>query len=229
MRRRTSRGPAVASPSVAAVEAWAALDRPWQVALEEAWVSWRTGSRGIGAAVVDDRGEIVSRGRNRLADAVTEPGVLAGSNLAHAEMNALAALPRWSYEGHELYTTREPCLMCASTCVLLRIPVVHFAALDPVFEDAHDHLGRLAFCADRLPDRRGPLEGPVAAFAAVLPMAFNVEFGNWAVEVDRRHTPGVVALAEELVADGRLSSVAAAGGGAVDALAALWEELAAVA
>ena len=211
-----------------AVEAWAALDPPWQVALDEAWTSWRTGSRGIGAAVVDGRGQIVSRGRNRLAEETTEPGVLAGSNLAHAEMNALAALPRWSYEGHELYTTREPCLMCASTCVLLRIPVVHFAALDPVFEDAHDHLGRLAFCADRLPQRHGPLDGPVGAFAAVLPMLFNVTTVNWVVAVNREHSPRVVALAEAVVADGRLAAVEDGGGGAADALAALWGDLVAV-
>jgi tRNA(Arg) A34 adenosine deaminase TadA len=213
---------------VGAVEAWAALDLAWQVALDEAWISWRTGSRGIGAAVVDDRGEVVSRGRNRLADEVTEPGVLAGSNLAHAEMNALAALPRWSYEGHELYTTREPCLMCASTCVLLRIPVVHFAALDPVFEDAHDHLGRFPFCADRLPRRHGPLDGPVGAFAAVLPMLFNVTTVNWVVAVNREHSPRVVALAEAVVADARLCAVADGGGGAAHALAVLWDDLVAV-
>jgi tRNA(Arg) A34 adenosine deaminase TadA len=210
---------------VGAAETWAALDVPWQAALEEAWVSWRTGSRGIGAVVVDERGGIVSRGRNRLGEEPSEPGVLAGSHLAHAEMNALAALRRRSYAGHELFTTREPCLMCASTCVLLRVPVVHFATLDPVFEDAHDHLGRLAFCADRLPERRGPLEGTVGAFAAVLPMAFNVVAGSWALEVDRRHTPGVVALAEALVADGRLAAVAEQGSGAADALAVLWDDL----
>ena len=210
------------------VDAWAALDPPWQVALDEAWTSWRTGSRGIGAVVVDDRGEVVSRGRNRFAEETREPGVLAGSNLAHAEMNALAALPRPSYEGHELYTTREPCLMCASTCVLLRIPVVHFAALDPVFVDAHDHLGRLPFCADRLPERHGPLDGPVGAFAAVLPMLFNLRTGNWVVAVNRDHSPGVVALAEAVLGDGRLASVAERGGGAADALAALWDDLVAV-
>ena len=208
-----------------AVEAWAALDPPWQAALAEAWTSWKTGSRGIGAVVVDDRGEIVSRGRNRFAEETREPGVLAGSHLAHAEMNALAALPRHSYDGHELYTTREPCLMCASTCVLLKVPMVHFAAVDPVFEDAHEHLGRLDFCAGRLPERRGPLEGPVGAFAAVLPLAFNVAAGSWVLAANRVHWPSVVALTEAVVADGRLSSVAERGGTAVDALAALWEDL----
>ena len=213
---------------MSAVDAWSALDRPWQVALEEAWASWCTGSRGIGAAVVDERGEVVSRGRNRFAEAPREPGVLAGSNLAHAEINALAALPRQSYAGHELYTTREPCLMCASTCVLLKVPVVHYAAVDPVFEDAHDHLGRLAFCADRLPERRGPLDGAVGTFAALLPTAFNLVAGSWVVAAERAHSPEVVALAEAVVEDGRLGVVSGAGGGADDALAALWDDLAAV-
>ena len=211
-----------------AVEAWAALDPPWQAALEEAWVSWRTGSRGIGAAVVDDTGEIVSRGRNRFAEEPCEPGVLAGSNLAHAEMNALAALPRRSYAGFALYTSLEPCLMCASTLVLLRIPTVHYAAADPVFEEAHDHLGQLAYCADRLPVRCGPLDGEVGAFAAVLPLAFNLVMGSRVVAEHQSRTPALVALAEAVVADGRLSSVAGGGGGAADALASLWPDLAAL-
>jgi hypothetical protein len=115
--------------------------------------------------------------------------------------------------------------MCASTLVLLRIPTVHYAAADPVFEGAHEHLGRLAYCEDRLPDRSGPLDGPVSAFAALLPLAFNIVVDSWVVAEHRARDPALVALAEDLVAGHRLSIVAGDGGGAGDALAALWDDL----
>jgi tRNA(Arg) A34 adenosine deaminase TadA len=62
-------------------------------AVELAWESFRAGSLGIGAVITRD-GETLATGRNRLAE--SDPGevVLAGTSLAHAELNALAKL-RW--------------------------------------------------------------------------------------------------------------------------------------
>jgi tRNA(Arg) A34 adenosine deaminase TadA len=72
--------------------AGAELDRlapPWRAAFEEAWESRRAGNFGIGAVLVDPQSdEIVSRGRNRVAQATSEPGKLSGNFTAHAEMNA---------------------------------------------------------------------------------------------------------------------------------------------
>jgi len=215
---------------VGPVEAWTALAPPWQACLDEAWASWRAGCFGIGAVVVDGRGQIVARGRNRITEERRQPGVLAGSAMAHAEMNALASLPLGSYEGHALYTSLEPCLMCASTIVLLRFPVVHFAAADPLFEGTHEHLAELAFCADRVPLRTGPLDGPLAAFAALLPLTFIVFWarGDEVFGQYRSRTPALAALAEGVVADDRLATVGADGGAVPDALAALWDDLGAL-
>jgi predicted membrane-bound dolichyl-phosphate-mannose-protein mannosyltransferase len=33
-----------------------------------------------------------------------------------------------------LYTTFEPCMMCAATIAFYRVPKVHFAAADPFFD-----------------------------------------------------------------------------------------------
>ena len=69
-------------------------------------------------------------------------------------MNALANLPAvslfTSYKGYTLYTTYEPCFMCAATIIgTYGIPRVAFAAYDP-------HLGRHARCVPPIPRRCRP-------------------------------------------------------------------------
>jgi tRNA(adenine34) deaminase len=123
---------------VSAIDAWNALSQPWQACLEEAWESWCDGSAGVGAVIVDGDGHIVSRGRNRRHDPRPRDGALAGTRLAHAEMCALAELPPGTCEHYTLYTTFEPCLMCAGAIMLARIPRVRYAAADPVFDGLHD-------------------------------------------------------------------------------------------
>ena len=58
--------------------------------------------------------------------------------MAHAEMNALACLPVESYNGYTLYSTFEPCVMCAATIRIYRIPRVCYAADDPVWGGMHE-------------------------------------------------------------------------------------------
>ena len=146
----------------AAQEWWAGLETPWQVAFEEAWSSWRSGSLGIGAVVVDPGGEVVARGRNRLLGARDEPGMLAGA-VAHAEINTLGQVPVGPLDGHRLLTTLEPCVMCAGAIAIARVPAVEFAAADPLFDGMHDHLFEHPFFDDRIQDRSGPWDGPPAA------------------------------------------------------------------
>jgi tRNA(Arg) A34 adenosine deaminase TadA len=104
------------------------LETPWQVAFEEAWEAWRCGSLPIGAAIVLD-GEVIARGRNRLGEAHTLVGFLAGTNIAHAEINALVQIPM-HLENQELhlYTTLEPCPMCAGAIRMSHIQHLYFAA-----------------------------------------------------------------------------------------------------
>ena len=218
-------------PTITAVsdarETFEALDEPWRVALAEAWGSWAGGSAGVGAVVSDSAGGIVTVGRNRMVEERCEPGVLASTFLAHAEMNALALLPLGPPDGLTISTTFEPCLMCASTIVQCRIPRVRYAAADPVFDGLHDWFAELPFASDRIPDRE-ELGGRIGAFAHVLHvswLAFWVRDGA-VMDAHRRLRPRHLDLALDVVRDEDLGGVAREGGDVVDALSALWPTLA---
>lgn len=145
----------------------------WRLAFEHAWASWRAGSLGIGAVLADGTGRIVATGRNR----VLEPGSdapLAGSLLAHAEMTALVELGMRTAGGLTLYTTVEPCLMCTSTCIAMRVSEVHYAASDPVFEGLEDLLAMHSYMDGRMPLRHQLADPVLVSFAAVLPLANRV-------------------------------------------------------
>lgn len=212
---------------VSAESTWQSLSDPWRAAFDEAWTSWSNGCFGIGAVAVRD-GEIVARGRNRVLEPKSEPGVIADSFTAHAEMNVLAALS-WGQTEVELYTTLEPCLMCASSILMARVPVVHFAGEDPLFSGLTEVLESHPFAADRSPARHGPLEGSIRRFAQLLPLTF-VAF--WAgpegmsIEATRAVDPALADLAVALAGNGSLTEVKEAGGSTVDALDHLWAEIA---
>jgi tRNA(Arg) A34 adenosine deaminase TadA len=211
-----------------AAETWHDLDGIWQEAFTEAWTSWCAGCWGIGAVVTDTHGEVVSRGRNRILEPTPTLGVLAGTPLAHAEMNALAALPVGPAAGYRLHSTLEPCVMCAAAIRLIGIPEVRYAGFDPLFEGIHDHLAEHPYGASRPCEQVGPMEGPVGRFASLLPLTF---MAFWAgdspvFDLHRRVTPDLAATAERVVQDGTLAAVSADGGGVVDALEAVWPSLA---
>lgn len=88
-------------------------------ALELAAEADREGDMGVGALIVRD-GEIVGRGRNRIRSR-QDP-------LAHAETDAISdacrALTTDTLKGCTLYTTMEPCPMCAGA--LLNAKVGHW-------------------------------------------------------------------------------------------------------
>lgn len=95
-------------------------------ALGEARRAAEEGDVPVGAVVVV-RGEIIARAHNR-READRDP-------TAHAELAALrdaaATLGRWRLHGAELYTTLEPCPMCAGAMIAARIDRVVFGARDP--------------------------------------------------------------------------------------------------
>jgi tRNA(Arg) A34 adenosine deaminase TadA len=220
---RAKNGAAVSEASLA----WDELTSPWQHAFEQAWESWRANCFGIGAVIVDANGTIVSEGRNRVLETPTEPGVIAGTAIAHAEMNALAQLPLGPRDGYALYTTLEPCVMCASSIVLCHIRDVRFAAPDPLFDGLHDVLVQHTFCADRMPLLSGPLRGPFGALAQVLPLTFVFTWlpESSAADQYRLLSPAHVALAERILADGTLRTLADGGGTVIDAAVASWDAL----
>lgn len=111
---------------------WQNLERPWQIAFEMAWEAYKSGTIPIGAVIIDTKGDIVSTGRNRIFDREGSTP-LAGTNMAHAEMDALFGLNEKEHPDirkYILYTTLEPCPMCFGTMVMMNIRNIYFAARD---------------------------------------------------------------------------------------------------
>lgn len=80
----------------------------------------------VGAVIVDDKGEIIARGRNERE--------LSKDPTAHAEILAIReaaeALRDWRLNGLTLVVTLEPCVMCAGAIQAARINKVVFGAWD---------------------------------------------------------------------------------------------------
>lgn len=97
-----------------------------RAALREARRAYQAEEVPVGAVVVQD-GKILARGRNRIRGR-RDP-------TAHAEILALRAagekLKRERLTEAVLYTTLEPCAMCAGALVLARVKRVVYAARDP--------------------------------------------------------------------------------------------------
>lgn len=99
--------------------------RHMQAALDEAASALRAGDFPVGAVLVHE-GKVIGRGRNR---------VTSGDDLTlHAEMDVLQQTASYlrKHEGQcELYTTLEPCMMCAGAVAFAGIKRVVYAAPDP--------------------------------------------------------------------------------------------------
>ena len=72
---------------------------------------------------------MVAEGRGRRFEQPNGRGrELAYTQIAHAEINALAGLPPTRhYEDHVLLTTLEPCCMCLGAAVQSAVAQLHFA------------------------------------------------------------------------------------------------------
>ena len=176
-----------------AEQAWVALEAPWRVALDQAWRSVCAGSLGIGAIITDGDGEVVAAGRNRLMEHDAGEDHLAGTSLAHAEMNALAKVP-WLSDQHRrltLWTTLEPCLMCAGAIRLSRIAEVRYLVADPIFEGAQRARELNEFIASGWPDVIGPMADPLAVLGILFPAHLFGVLGRRVVARGEEHIGGV--------------------------------------
>jgi tRNA(adenine34) deaminase len=208
-----------------AESAWASLDESWRVAFEEAWTSFRSGSAGVGAVITDESGSIVATGRSRVFDRPDGRTPLAGTFMAHAEMNALACLPVNTYNGHTLYSTFEPCVMCAATIRIYRIPRVCYAAADPVWGGMHELFATFEPIARALPARER-LGGPYGAFAHVLHLSWLADRAPPAV-IDAHDTDAArhLELARSLIERGDLRRLAEGRATVVTAATWIWSDL----
>lgn len=212
----------------AAKDTWNDLSLPWQVAFDEAWASFRSGNFGVGAVLADPAADdaIVTAGRNRVNQQQRVARTLTGNMMAHAEMNAMAELDAFDAEGLHLYTTLEPCLMCAATAISLKVAHVHYAADDEFFEGMNDFWADHPVTAERRPERTGPLGPELAAFARLLPMIFTLHHfaGRSAERLARETHPQLAQLVDELESDETWATIAKSGT-AHRALGHLWDRL----
>lgn len=96
-------------------------------ALAEARAAETAGEVPVGAIIVSAAGEVIARGDNRVLR-TSDP-------TAHAEIVALRSagtfLRNYRLLGCTLYSTLEPCSMCAGAILHARISRLVYAAADP--------------------------------------------------------------------------------------------------
>ncbi|MBA2331168.1 MAG: nucleoside deaminase [Actinobacteria bacterium] len=175
--------------------------QPWNDVFDLMWEAYLAGTIPVGAVVADETGTVVARGRNRIFD-VAHEGQLAGTRLAHAEVNALVGLTSGqTYEQLTIYTALEPCHLCLAATTSSRIGRLRYAAVD-LYGGA---VGKLLPSEDM---RLHPLaiDGPLAGARGLLPELLHVRHMLWrlpnsnVVALYRRLRPELVELAGELPA-----------------------------
>lgn len=112
---------------------WQDLDLGFKTAFEAAWDGYKTGSKPIGAAIVNSENMVVAAGRSQEND--KGPGLLSTHRLAHAGVNVILQIsgagPAENRSGvldYTLYTTMEPCPFCFGAIVMGNIRHVKFGA-----------------------------------------------------------------------------------------------------
>lgn len=112
---------------------WNTLSAPWQAAVEMAWEAYCESCIPIGAVVTDADGKILARGRNRIYQNAAPEYFRRGSELAHAETEALRQLDYDAIHANScvLYATTEPCPMCLGTFYISGLRTLHYASRDP--------------------------------------------------------------------------------------------------
>jgi tRNA(adenine34) deaminase len=203
------------------------LGSTWQLAIDQAWESWTAGSAGVGAVLTDQTGSVIAKGRNRTTE--QSRSHLSGTIMAHAEMDVMSQVPFGSRITGSLYTTFEPCFMCAATIAFYRVPEVHYAAADPFFDGLHDWFGTYAFTAERIPARIR-LGGPIGAFCHVLHLAWLVAYPAPmdVVDAHRRLTPATLECANGIAERHRLARAGDRGATVLEAIEELWPDLVAL-
>jgi hypothetical protein len=137
-------------------------------------------------------------------ESAAAPGQLAGATVAHAEINALGQLPVGLHPAHTVYTTLEPCVMCAGAMVITSMASVQYAGGDALWSGVERLPEINAFVGRRWPTRSGPRVDEFGVLATLLPLLFYVErypTGDTAASYERA-APHLLAFARELAASG---------------------------
>ncbi len=106
------------------------VDEKWmQVAIDSALLAGELNEVPIGACLIDESGELIASGFNRT--------IIDCDPTAHAEIlvlrQAAAKIGNYRLSGTTLYSTIEPCVMCAGALVNARIKRLVYGAADERF------------------------------------------------------------------------------------------------
>jgi tRNA(Arg) A34 adenosine deaminase TadA len=111
---------------------WPQADPALLRCLELAHESFLTHGLPVGSVIVTADGTTVSEGRNRAYDPAGGPARLQRTPIAHAEMNALAGIETGTDLAElTLWSSHQPCAMCAAACAFTGVGRVVFIAPDP--------------------------------------------------------------------------------------------------
>lgn len=171
------------------------LAEAWDKALQLAWEGLAAQTTPVGAVVVTEAGEVTAAGRGRRFELSGPAGQLAGTSIAHAEVNALAQLPSARHwQQSYLLTTLEPCGMCHGAAIQSRVAGIYFAGRDPY--------GGTASLRFENPQARrqellidGPLPGPRGALAEIMHITYLMSRAS-AAHVIRAHTASMPQLTD---------------------------------
>ena len=115
-----------------ATDALATADLPIRRCLELAYEALQAGGLACGSVLLDASGGVVAEGRNHAYDPPTGSQPLEGTPLAHAELNALARVATdRDLAGDTLWSSQEPCSMCAAAAAFVGVGAIAYLAPDP--------------------------------------------------------------------------------------------------
>jgi tRNA(Arg) A34 adenosine deaminase TadA len=182
------------------------------------WEAYVAGTVPVGAVIADADGDVVAEGRNRIFDG-PHPGLLAGTRLGHAEVNALVGLSsERRYPELTLYSALEPCHLCLAAASASRVGGVRYGARDPYAGAVGKLLPNAEMRAHPL-TVEGPLDGPAGLLPELLHvrhMLWRVPDGLGIVPHYRRERPDRIELAEKLPAPPEATTLDAAYARVVD-------------
>ena len=204
--------------------AWHDLEPAARRALELAYASLAGGGLACGAVITDPIGRVVAEGRNRAYDPPGGADALQGTPLAHAEMNAFAAVPtERDLADCTLLSTQEPCSMCTAAARFLSVGTVRHLAPDPWA------------LASGQPDS-GLSAGPAADLWVVtanllflLSVASRAGVDHPTVAANRELEPETTAVVLDLIADGLVAPTWTEGRTLAAALPDCWDRVTAAA
>jgi tRNA(adenine34) deaminase len=144
---------------------WEEIELGWQIAFHQAWEAFCSNTIPIGAAILNESNELVSAGQNMIFVEKANVPLIYGSDLAHAEINALVQLKREKHphiRSYTLYTTTEPCILCFGAIVMGNIRHCKFAA-----RDSYGGAARYNEHSDYVKSKNIIVEGPHETLEAV--------------------------------------------------------------